>query len=308
VSGDPRSVEIVQAPQEPAPPIEGSSAPLTLLGTPAASTRHTLERFRDQADVFLELVREKRLAVNIGGRDFLLHTAWTYLGAMLGVSPVVVWTRRLEDGTGWEARVEARTFDGRVVGAAEAMCNRGEKTWRDRSEHALRAMAQTRAISRALRMPLSFVAVLAGFDVTADPDDEPVSRGQVQVLAILARELDWDDDERHRRAGVDSFKDLTRGQAAQLIEEWQGLTAGGDQPGDSAGINVVEEPEQISLEEARERAVAHFGSKAYVCKAYLQTYEPDNGVIYNQLTAEEFLELIQRDERSPGIARPEERS
>ena len=35
--------------------------------------------------------------------------------SMLGVFPVCVWTRELEDG--WEARVEARTITGATVGA-----------------------------------------------------------------------------------------------------------------------------------------------------------------------------------------------
>jgi hypothetical protein len=83
---------------------------------------------------------------------------------MLGVVPIVEWTRPLEDGTGWEARVEAKTLDGRVVGAAESMCTRGETTWRSRDEYALRSMAQTRAIGRAMRAPLGQIVRLAGYE------------------------------------------------------------------------------------------------------------------------------------------------
>jgi hypothetical protein len=63
---------------------------------------------------------------------------------MLGVVPVVEWTRPLEDGAGWEARVQAFTLDGRLVGADESMCSRSESHWRTRDEFALRSMAQTR--------------------------------------------------------------------------------------------------------------------------------------------------------------------
>jgi hypothetical protein len=87
---------------------------------------------------------------------------------MLGVVPVVEWTRKTD--TGWEARVEARTLDGRVVGAAEAMCTRDERTWKSRDDYAIRSMAQTRATSKALRQPLGFVVTLAGFEAT--PDEE----------------------------------------------------------------------------------------------------------------------------------------
>jgi hypothetical protein len=67
---------------------------------------------------------------------------------------------------GWEARVEARTRAGEIVGAAEAECLRSENTWANRDDYALRSMAQTRATSKALRQPLGFVMQLAGFNPT----------------------------------------------------------------------------------------------------------------------------------------------
>lgn len=59
--------------------------------------------------------------------------------------------------------------DGRVVGAADAMCVTAEGgNWGPRStSNARRAMAQTRAMSRALRGPLGFVVTLAGYQATA---------------------------------------------------------------------------------------------------------------------------------------------
>jgi hypothetical protein len=71
---------------------------------------------------------------------------------------------------GWEARVEARTRGGEVVGAAEAECLTDERTWKGRDDYARRSMAQTRAVSKALRLPLGFVMQLAGFNPT--PADE----------------------------------------------------------------------------------------------------------------------------------------
>ena len=95
---------------------------------------------------------------------------------MLGVFPVVVWTKEVGEGQGWEARVEARTRDGAVVGAAEAECLRSEKTWKNRDSYALRSMAQTRATSKALRGPVGFVMTIAGFEATPEeemPREEP---------------------------------------------------------------------------------------------------------------------------------------
>jgi hypothetical protein len=132
------------------------------------------------ADTLSRVVRDKNLFKRIGDKDHVLVEGWTLLGSMLGVFPVTVWSRPVDDHNGepngWEARVEARTRDGAVIGAAEAECLRSERTWAGREDYALRSMAQTRATSKALRQPLGFVMTLAGFNPTPAeemPRDEP---------------------------------------------------------------------------------------------------------------------------------------
>ena len=92
------------------------------------------------ADALADVLKSRKLTTNIQGKDHVQVEGWQTLGSMLGVTPVCVWTRSL--GNGWEARVEARTLDGRIVGSAEAMCTRDEKMWRNRDDYALRSMAQ----------------------------------------------------------------------------------------------------------------------------------------------------------------------
>lgn len=116
------------------------------------------------ADALADVLKSRNLTTNIQGKDHVQVEGWQTLGSMLGVTPVCAWTRSL--GNGWEARVEARTLDGRVVGSAEAMCTRDEKMWRNRDDYALRSMAQTRATSKALASPLRFVITLAGYEGT----------------------------------------------------------------------------------------------------------------------------------------------
>lgn len=106
----------------------------------------------------------QKLTTKIGKGEHVRVEGWTLLGTMLGVFPVVVWSRKLEDG--WEARVEARTRDGAIVGAAEAECLRSESKWTNADDYAVRSMAQTRATSKALRGPLGFVVSLAGYEST----------------------------------------------------------------------------------------------------------------------------------------------
>ena len=132
-----------------------------------------------------------RSSPTIGGHEHLTAEAWTTLGGMLGVVPVVVWTQPNETGDGYLARVEARTLDGRVVGAAESECSRAERTWEKRDAYALRSMAQTRAIGSALRGPLGQIVVLAGYEpagaeeMPAEPDRrrEPDPAGAAAVEA-----------------------------------------------------------------------------------------------------------------------------
>ena len=111
------------------------------------------------------------LTSKISGKEYVLVEGWTLLGTMLGVFPVCSWTRPMEDG--WEARVEARTLSGAIVGAAEAQCRRSETNWAVREDFALRSMAQTRATAKALRLPLGYVAKLAGYEST--PAEEMVT-------------------------------------------------------------------------------------------------------------------------------------
>lgn len=116
------------------------------------------------ADALADVLKSRNLTTNIQGKDHVQVEGWQTLGSMLGVTPVCVWTRSL--GNGWEARVEARTLDGRIVGSAEAMCTRDERTWKTRDDYALRSMAQTRATSKALASPLRFIVTLAGYQGT----------------------------------------------------------------------------------------------------------------------------------------------
>ena len=123
----------------------------------------------------------------IGRNEHVRVEGWQTLGSMLGIAPYVVWTRKIEDG--WEARAEARTVDGRVVSAAEAMVTTRERNWKDAEEYAVRSMAQTRAISKALRGPLSFVVTLAGYSGTPAEEMSGVPAEVAPELPAWAQDI-----------------------------------------------------------------------------------------------------------------------
>jgi hypothetical protein len=233
-----RSAEVVELdpPTGELVPYEKTPAATGLFGTDDPDL--AIARVVKVADALERVIREKDLIARIRQNEHVLVEGWTLLGSMLGVFPVLVWTRPLEDG--WEARVEARTLDGRIVGAAESECLRSESRWAKSDDYAVRSMAATRATSKALRQPLGFVMTMAGFETTpADEvsadDPEPKSTGSpvapaepsgeqvteirqlIDRLAKLEPDTDWIAHSREiARVPGDM---LTRAGAAILIDK-----------------------------------------------------------------------------------------
>lgn len=172
-----------------------------------------LKRAKATADALAPVIREAGLVSQIEGKDYLNVEAWQTLGQQVGVTGVIVSTRKLDNG--WEARCEARTLDGRTIGAADSMCTRDETTgrkntkrWEDANDFEIRSMAQTRAMSRALSSVLRFIPTLAGMGGTPAEEMERVrshgggdhtgfaSDGQKGLLERLLRDdHGWRDEE-----------------------------------------------------------------------------------------------------------------
>lgn len=193
------------------------------------------------ADELSRVIHDKKLLTVISGKDHVRVEGWTLLGSMLGVFPVTVWTRPVLDGEtkiGWEARVEAKTRDGSVIGAAEAECLRSESLWKSRDDYALRSMAQTRATSKALRQPLGFVMTLAGFEATpaeempATGGDGPTKK-QLDFLRSLLKKNGFATD---TIADV-PLEQLTKTQVSEYIEQLKA----GQAPADTVDGEVAED-------------------------------------------------------------------
>lgn len=172
------------------------AAQMTVWG--ASTPTEVVSKMTAVADAMKDVLKNQGLTKRIGDKDYVLVEGWTLVGSMTGIFPVTVWTRELpypdEMNTmpgrqwGYEARVEAR-WKGEVVGAAEAMCTRGEKMWAGRDDYALRSMAQTRATSKALRQPLGMVATLAGYQAT--PAEEMPANGDFEKKAEKTESSVW---------------------------------------------------------------------------------------------------------------------
>jgi hypothetical protein len=229
-----------------------------------------MERARNIANRLSHLVKEKHLAVQIGQGEHLKVEAWCALGAMVGVSPMTEWTRQVAgaDVPAYEARVTAvRIATGQVICAAEADCWSDEyKSLRDGgfrhnwvpgcpvhethpktpceyapTRHALRSMAQTRAVSKALGQALRWIVVLAGYsgtpaeemtfkdDGAEKPKPASFERGAAQARAK---------QEAAAQAGKPAQAPATR-------DEWDNSTAGPPPaPGPARSADAISEGKQ----------------------------------------------------------------
>ena len=181
---------------------------VTLFGT--NNPVELVQRATAIANALAPVIRQKKLFTTIGGREHVHVDGWSFLGTMLGVYPVLAWSREIPGG--FEARVEAKARDGSVVGAAECQCTREEKTWSSRDDHSLRSMAETRAASKALRLPLGFVMTLAGYDPT--PAEEMTREQQPQRGARAtesrkeASEPPTEEEKQKYAAGIKRLEEL----------------------------------------------------------------------------------------------------
>lgn len=137
----------------------GAEKPIDLAVDPEVA----LAGAQKAARALLKVVSHKRQIV-INGSRYLTFEDWQTIGRFYGVSVGVESTGKVDDGH--TARAVVYNREGTVISAAEAICTRGERKWKDRDEYALKSMAQTRACAKALRNVLAWVAVLAGFEGT----------------------------------------------------------------------------------------------------------------------------------------------
>jgi len=153
-------------------------AALNLFGT--SDPVLVVEKASRIATALADVIDSRNLFTMISGKKHVRVEGWTVLGSMLGVFPVLQECVPVDiDGVkGFEATVIAQTLDGSIVGKATAYCMRNEGRWRNADTFAVSSMAQTRATSKSLRLPLGFIMALAGYEATpAEERDNETSAG-----------------------------------------------------------------------------------------------------------------------------------
>ena len=156
--------------------VVADSHSISTLAPTAMEFEASLDEASAKARVMKKIISENNLAVKIGADEHIKVEGWITLATAYGCTAQIVWSRKIEGYIqAYEAKAEVlkQTPNGVVViGSAEAECGtRGDGRWENESaEYAVRSMAQTRAISKAIASVLRWVVVLAGYHGT--PYDE----------------------------------------------------------------------------------------------------------------------------------------
>lgn len=143
-----------------------------------------MRRGTDVAGVCREIV--KNTAQSIQGRQYVRVEGWQSIAAAYGC---VASSRDVEAVKGGVRAIGElrRIADGHVIAVAEGFVGEDEPTWfggivngktlPKRPEYAVRAMAQTRAISRVCRSAFAFVVTLIDKNLSTTPAEEVPADG-----------------------------------------------------------------------------------------------------------------------------------
>lgn len=132
-----------------------------------------VSKSQEYAKALVDVVENQNLFAVIQGKKYVTFEGWQFLGSMLptAITPQTEWTTELRDEAtgetlGYKTRVVAKDVNGNDRGAAESVCMYSERNWAGKDANHLMSMAQTRASSKALRMALSSIVKLAGYEPT----------------------------------------------------------------------------------------------------------------------------------------------
>ncbi len=147
------------------------------------SPQQAIARASEVAALIADAIKQRGWSLTIEGREYVRVEGWQLLATMLGCTPYVtqVWREERDDGYVYVSRCEIRRLsDGQAVASGEGLCASGETLrkrdgsiiarWHD--EYAVRAMAQTRAVGRAMRNAYGGIIAMAGYAPT--PAEEMV--------------------------------------------------------------------------------------------------------------------------------------
>jgi len=132
--------------------------------------RDVMLRNQNVANACREIVL--RCSVMLQGKKYIQAEGWQALANLSGYSPRIDEVSELENGDCRAVCSLVRLVDGEIIARAEGYVGTDERTWANRPRYARRAMAQTRATSRACRSALAFLVPLIDASLSTTPAEE----------------------------------------------------------------------------------------------------------------------------------------
>jgi hypothetical protein len=139
-----------------------------------------IKKSTDVAGACKEIVT--RTSIKIQNRRYVPVEGWMAIATAHGCNLSATDVKQVEGGISARGIVR-RISDGIILGEAEGFVGDDEKTWASRPLFARRAMAQTRAMSRAARSVFAHVVVLMDAGLETTPMEEMEHLAHVQPVA-----------------------------------------------------------------------------------------------------------------------------
>jgi len=207
----------------------------------------------------------KLLYTSVKGKKHVHVEGWTTMGAMLGIVPEEVESKRLDDKT-WETTIQLKKLStGMVITKASHICSKKEKMWSNRDEYAIKSMSATRATGKVFRLSFSWIMVLAGYSPTPAEEMQFDEKTDVKAPFKHDDEVDPPADEKPKigKPDPDSVYVATNNQKCQLAAIFgeAGLF-------DKTSVVLISQWMQ-----AHELSFKHAGDLVYLLKRYRITKE-----------------------------------
>ncbi|MDI7183632.1 hypothetical protein [Leptospira santarosai] len=139
---------------------------------------------KDVAGVCREIVL--RSAIEIQGKRYVPVDSWQAICNAHGCAASSGSVEKVEGGFRAVGQIRRRS-DGIIIAEAEGFVGDDEPQWAGKPEYAKRAMAQTRAISRACRSAFAHVVVLIDKNLSTTPAEEVPREGFVHDVSTYKK-------------------------------------------------------------------------------------------------------------------------
>jgi len=160
-----------------------SLVPTNEVQTTAVMPREVVRKGEQVAEACRAIVLQ--CSMQLQGKSYIKAEGWQALAAANGLSPRISVVEELDCGDIRAVCDLVRLSDGEVVASSEGYVGVDEPMWTRRPKYARRAMAQTRATSRACRSALAWVVPLLNAGLETTPAEEIPHDAEVIVANVV---------------------------------------------------------------------------------------------------------------------------